>query len=93
MGSVAEAGHGGVSRGRARPRSRCTVVFEDTCAWLVQLRMFTQAWLPQVRALLPAVPWTQGCLAHLRLLTRRAYGYRRPDSLITMADLAHGGPR
>jgi transposase len=28
---------------------------------------------------------------HLRLLTRRAYGYRTPDSLITMADLTRGG--
>jgi hypothetical protein len=28
---------------------------------------------------------------HLRLLTRRAYGYHSPDSLIAMADLTHGG--
>jgi transposase len=28
---------------------------------------------------------------HLRLLTRRAYGYRSPDSLIAMADLTRGG--
>ena len=28
---------------------------------------------------------------HLRLLTRRAYGYRTPDSLINMADLTRGG--
>ena len=28
---------------------------------------------------------------HLRLLTRRAYGYHSPDSLIAMADLTRGG--
>ncbi|HEX8933973.1 MAG TPA: ISL3 family transposase [Pseudonocardiaceae bacterium] len=28
---------------------------------------------------------------HLRLLTRRAYGYRSPDSLIAMAELTRGG--
>jgi transposase len=28
---------------------------------------------------------------HLRLLTRRAYGYHSPESLIAMADLTHGG--
>jgi hypothetical protein len=28
---------------------------------------------------------------HLRLLTRRAYGYRSPESLIAMADLTRGG--
>ncbi|MGH3885205.1 MAG: ISL3 family transposase [Pseudonocardiaceae bacterium] len=28
---------------------------------------------------------------HLRLLTRRAYGYRSPDALIAMADLTRGG--
>ncbi|MGH3899622.1 MAG: ISL3 family transposase [Pseudonocardiaceae bacterium] len=28
---------------------------------------------------------------HLRLLTRRAYGYRSPDSLIAIADLTRGG--
>ncbi len=28
---------------------------------------------------------------HLRLLTRRAYGYHSPGSLIAMADLARGG--
>jgi len=28
---------------------------------------------------------------HLRLLTRRAYGYRNPASLIAMADLTRGG--
>jgi transposase len=28
---------------------------------------------------------------HLRLLTRRAYGYHSPDSLITMDDLTRGG--
>ncbi len=28
---------------------------------------------------------------HLRLLTRRAYGYRTPESLINMADLTRGG--
>jgi transposase len=28
---------------------------------------------------------------HLRLLTRRAYGYRNPDSLIAMAELTRGG--
>ncbi len=28
---------------------------------------------------------------HLRLLTRRAYGYHRPEALIAMADLTRGG--
>ena len=28
---------------------------------------------------------------HLRLLTRRAYGYHSPESLIAMADLTRGG--
>lgn len=28
---------------------------------------------------------------HLRLLTRRAYGYHGPESLIVMADLTPGG--
>jgi transposase len=28
---------------------------------------------------------------HLRLLTRRAYGYHSPDSLIAMADLTRSG--
>jgi hypothetical protein len=28
---------------------------------------------------------------HLRLFTRRAYGYHSPDSLIAMADLTRGG--
>jgi transposase len=30
---------------------------------------------------------------HLRLLTRRAYGYHSPESLIAMADLTRGGLR
>jgi transposase len=28
---------------------------------------------------------------HLRLLTRRAYGYHSPEALIAMADLTRGG--
>ncbi len=28
---------------------------------------------------------------HLRLLTRRAYGYRSPDALIAISDLTRGG--
>ena len=28
---------------------------------------------------------------HLRLLTRRAYGYHSPDALIALADPARGG--
>ena len=28
---------------------------------------------------------------HLRLLTRRTYGYRSPEALIAMADLTRGG--
>ncbi len=28
---------------------------------------------------------------HLRLLTRRAYGYHSPEALIAMADLTGGG--
>jgi transposase len=30
---------------------------------------------------------------HLRLLTRRAYGYHSPDALIAMTDLTRGGLR
>ncbi len=35
---------------------------------------------------------TEATNTHLRLLTRRAYGYHSPDSLIAMADLTRGGP-
>lgn len=34
---------------------------------------------------------TEATNTHLRLLTRRAYGYHSPESLIAMADLTRGG--
>jgi transposase len=36
---------------------------------------------------------TEATNTHLRLLTRRAYGYHSPESLIAMADLTRGGLR
>jgi Transposase and inactivated derivatives len=34
---------------------------------------------------------SEGTNTHLRLLTRRAYGYRSPEAFIAMADLTRGG--
>ncbi|MGH3801941.1 MAG: transposase [Pseudonocardiaceae bacterium] len=34
---------------------------------------------------------TEATNTHLRLLTRRAYGYHSPESLISMANLTRGG--
>jgi hypothetical protein len=90
VGSVVEAGLGGVCSGS---RTAQVAMYRGVRG---HLRVVGTA--PHDRpglatpgqALLRAVPWTQGCLAHLRLLARCAYGYRSPDSLITMADLAHG---
>jgi hypothetical protein len=36
-------------------------------------------------------PCSEATNTHLRLLTRRAYGYHSPDALIAMADLTRGG--
>jgi transposase len=36
-------------------------------------------------------PRSEATNTHLRLLTRRAYGYHSPESLIAMADLTRGG--
>lgn len=63
------------ARGRARLRSRCTVAFEDTCAWLVQLRMLVHAGYPRSEHYCWLSPGPRDVVARLQL-AKTIIGFR-----------------
>ena len=70
-----------------------TEVLLHVCISTVEHRSFLQGGASRANAVEHGLSnaRVEATNTHLRLLTRRAYGYRSPESLIAMADLTRGG--